>query len=346
MADAGRFKMGAVGDINLENFATTKNPFAGIKSYLDTLNLSIGNLEGLLADPEELPYKPGFKHVGRGHAPNLAEAGFRGLNLANNVTFGAAAIECTLEQLDQAGIGHTGAGMTRMQARAPAIIAEEDVRIGIVSRTAVYWPYGHEATDERAGVMPIRVATSYRPLARAIELPGLPPEVITTPHADDLAALQSDIAAVRDEVDVLIGFFHFGLSSRREVVDYQRTISRAAIDAGADAVLGSHAHVIQPIEVYRDRPIWYGLGQVIFGWDFVAQHVHPGRPGLLVELEIAPDNTVTWTGRLVKPADNLEPRLISFAEAPDEAEHLMGSSADAVKLTDDRVIVNASGDRS
>lgn len=333
------FRMGAVGDINLENFATDVNPFGPLMPYLNTLNVSVGNLEGLLAEPAELFYKPGFKHVGEGHAPNLAGAGFRMLNLASNVTFGAEPIETTIKQLDAEGIAHSGAGLDRASAHRPARLTVDGKTIGMVSRTAVFWPHGHEATDSRPGVAPIRVATSYQPHYRLIEMPGLPAKTITTPDPADVEALKADLASQREDVDILIAFFHFGVSSQRDVVDYQRTLAQAAIDAGADVVFGSHAHVIQPIEVYRGKPIFYGLSQVIFGWDFVARVKHPNQPGLIAELELE-DGEFRWSARFVKPQENLEPRLASFAEVPEEVALLTASSSDVLSFEDDRLVVN------
>jgi Bacterial capsule synthesis protein PGA_cap len=330
--------MGAVGDINLLGFGTGSNPFADLMPHLGSLDLTVGTLEGLLAEPAELFYKPGFTHVGTGHAPNLAQAGFRMLNLASNVTYGAEPIRTTIEQLDAVGIAHTGAHVDRGRAQAPAVVTVNGTRIGMVSRTAVFWPHGHVATETQAGVVPIRVATSYRPHPRLIEMPGLPAAVITTPDAADVEALRADLAAIRDKVDVLVAFFHFGVSSQRAVVDYQRTLAHASIDAGADVVFGSHAHVVQPIEVYQGKPIFYGLSQVIFGWEFVARVKHPGQPGLLAELELD-DGDFRWSARFVRPQDDLRPRIVSLAEVPLEVEHLQATCADTVAFEDDRLLV-------
>jgi hypothetical protein len=212
-------------------------------------------------------------------------------------------------------------------------------RIGMVSRTAVFWPHGHEATGTQAGVVPIHVATSYQPPPRLIELPGLPPKVITTPDPTDVDALQADLAAERVNTDILIAFFHFGISSQREIVDYQRVLAHAAIDAGVDVVFGSHAHVIQPIEVHRGKPIFYGLGQVIFGWDFVAQDRHPGQPGLIAELE-AEGGEFRWSARFVKPLESLEPQIVAPDKVPEEVEHLAASCPDVVRFEDDRLIID------
>jgi hypothetical protein len=339
MASPGPFRMGATGDINLEGFATDANPFHRLMPHWSQMDLMVGNLEGLLADPSELFYKRGFKHVGEGHAPALAAAGFRMLNMASNVTYGAEAIGTTVKQLDAEGITHTGAGTDRASARRAAQVTVDGKRIGMVSRTAVFWPHGHEATETQAGVAAMHVATAYQPLPRSIELPGLPPKIITIPDAADVDALRADLAAARENSDILIAFFHWGVSSQRDVVDYQRTVAQASIDAGADVVFGSHAHVIQPIEVYRGKPIFYGLGQVIFGWDFIARKVHPGQPGLLPELELE-DGEFRWSARFVKPReDNLEPELVAPDAVPDEVRYLTAACPDTVRFEGDRLVV-------
>lgn len=328
-----------MGDINLLDFPTDKNPFHRMMPYLGQLDLSAGTLEGLLSEPEELHYKAGFTHVGEGHAPNLAASGFKALNLASNVTFGKHAIERTLQQLDAAGIGHVGAGLDRAAASRPMIIESGGYKIGIVSRTSVFWPSGHEALEDQAGVMPLRVTTAYQPHPRLIELPGAPAIVHTMPNEAELAELVADVKALRGKVDLVFCYFHFGVSSQREVVQYQRIVAHAVVDAGADAVFGSHAHVIQPIEVYRGKPLFYGLSQVIFGWPFVARLKHPGGPGMVAELEIR-DGKHHWTARFVKPDENLEPYMAPFSDVPEEINHLKKTSAEVLTFADDHIVVN------
>ncbi|MCR3923006.1 MAG: CapA family protein, partial [Firmicutes bacterium] len=328
-------------DINLKDFSKDSNYFEPIMHYLNQMNASIGNLEGLLAEPKELYYKPGFTHVGEGHAPILAKAGFKAFNLANNCTFGAEPIKTTLKQLDEAGIAHTGAGMNIAEAKKPAIIDVNGYRIGIVSGgTAVFWPIGHAATEKEAGVVPIPVTTSYQPNSRYMEMPGAPPKVLTVVHPEYIKDLQEQINALRQEVDIVVAFFHFGLSSRREIVDYQRELAHAAIDAGADVVLGSHTHVIQPIEVYKNRPIVYGMGQVIYGWDFVARKALPGQPGLIVELDIDSNDKLSYSATFVKPDENLLPRIVSFADVPEEVEYLRSTSSAVIEFKEDRITIN------
>jgi poly-gamma-glutamate synthesis protein (capsule biosynthesis protein) len=71
----------------------------------------------------------------------------------------------------------------------------------------------------------------------------------------------ADIEALRQKVEVLMVALHKGLGHTPAAVGmYERQVSKAAIDAGADVVVGHHAHILQGMEVYKDRPIFHGLG--------------------------------------------------------------------------------------
>jgi poly-gamma-glutamate synthesis protein (capsule biosynthesis protein) len=91
--------------------------------------------------------------------------------------------------------------------------------------------------------------------------PGGPPDVYTFADPSTLEAMAADIEALRPKVDILMVALHKGLGHTPATVGmYERQIANAAIDAGADVVVGHHAHILQGMEVYRDRPIFHGLG--------------------------------------------------------------------------------------
>jgi poly-gamma-glutamate synthesis protein (capsule biosynthesis protein) len=71
----------------------------------------------------------------------------------------------------------------------------------------------------------------------------------------------ADVEALRKDVEVLVVALHKGLGHTPATVGmYERQVAKAAIDAGADVVIGHHAHILQGMEVYKDRPIFHGLG--------------------------------------------------------------------------------------
>ena len=82
----------------------------------------------------------------------------------------------------------------------------------------------------------------------------------TSPYSTELFA--DDVAALRGRANIVVASFHWGLG--REVLDYMRQIAHAAIDAGADIVMGHGPHHSLPVEVYKGRPIFYGLGSFSF----------------------------------------------------------------------------------
>jgi len=79
-------------------------------------------------------------------------------------------------------------------------------------------------------------------------------------------------------------YFHWGVSGQHEVCQYQTALGRVAIDAGADLVVGSHPHVVQAIEIYKGKPIFYSLGNFIFGSDFKPARGY--RNGLVAIAEV------------------------------------------------------------
>ncbi|MBL9037170.1 MAG: CapA family protein, partial [Archangium sp.] len=103
-----------------------------------------------------------------------------------------------------------------------------------------------------------------------------PPQVIatdTTPgvagHVESVEAvkamLSADMRAAKKRADHVIAFFHWGREGRTTPEPYQVELGHLAIDVGASAVIGSHPHVLQGIEVYRGAPIAYSLGNFVFG---------------------------------------------------------------------------------
>ena len=100
--------------------------------------------------------------------------------------------------------------------------------------------------------------------------PGVPPEVVTWADPASLAEVSSAVAELRTRADIVIASFHWGY--RREVLQYQREFAHAAIDAGADIVLGHGPHMIMPLELHAGRPVIYGGGNFSFLYE------HGNRP--------------------------------------------------------------------
>jgi poly-gamma-glutamate capsule biosynthesis protein CapA/YwtB (metallophosphatase superfamily) len=181
--------------------------------------------------------------------------GFEVVAFASNhcLDYGMEPFLDTLDLLDRHQIRYVGAGRNLAEARKPAIIEKQGTRVGFLSYLLLV-PLGWGAHPARAGIAPIREDALYGP-----------PYV----NEEDLEAMIQDIERTRLDVDVLVASYHWGSSQSRTLTLSQKAVARAAIDAGADLVIGRHPHILQGIEVYKGKAIFYALG------NFALDHAHP-----------------------------------------------------------------------
>jgi poly-gamma-glutamate synthesis protein (capsule biosynthesis protein) len=131
------------------------------------------------------------------------------------------------------------------------------VRIAFLAYNSIL-PSHYWAEANRPGCTPMRAFTVYEQVEH--DQPGTPARVHTFAHREDLAAMEADIRAAKAEADVVVMSIHWGIHFVPAVIaDYQREVAHAAIDAGADLILGGHAHILKGVEVYRGRTIFYSL---------------------------------------------------------------------------------------
>jgi poly-gamma-glutamate capsule biosynthesis protein CapA/YwtB (metallophosphatase superfamily) len=283
-----------VGDVNLMNVEDPAVPFARIGEAMRAADVVFANLECLLYEP---PDGHAVEHEGFFADPQIAGealriAGIGALGLANNVNYGSAAILGSIARLDGLGITHTGAGANLEAARAPAIVEAGGMRVGFVQRSSVYWPTNHEATARGCGIAVIRGHTAYqvpahktRPDVPPMNRPGVPPIVVTWAERAYLAGFAEDITALRQDADIVVASCHWGL--REEVLDYMSEIAHAAIEAGADIVIGHGPHYSLPVEIYRGKPIFYGLGSFSFHTGHGGRR-HGDWIGMMARVELTP----------------------------------------------------------
>jgi len=189
------------------------------------------------------------------HVPALRRAGFHAVTLAGNhiADCGADGIADTVAALEGAGLAHCGAGANLEAARRPCVLESGDVRVAVLSYNCV-GPEESWATATRAGCNYLRVnsADGSRITPRA---------PLSTPDPAALAALAADIEAARRDARLVVVALHKGIVHTPALLaPYERAIAHAAIDAGADVVVGHHAHILRGIERYRGKPIFHGLG--------------------------------------------------------------------------------------
>lgn len=167
------------------------------------------------------------------------ELGLDLVTLANNhaLDFGKDALLDTCETLDKADIRYVGAGKNLEEASSPVILEVNGLKLAFLGATRVMPEYSWAAQKDSAGMF-----ETYNP-----------------------EALLKKIREVRAVSDYVIVYVHWGVERETTPKDYQRTMGKQYIDAGADLVIGSHPHVLQGIEYYQGKPIVYSLGNFIFG---------------------------------------------------------------------------------
>ena len=205
----------------------------------------------------------------------LREAGFSIVNLANNHVwdYGERGLLDTLAALRETDLPHVGAGKDLEEAQRPVILERSGVRVGWLGFTSTF-PSEAWARANKPGV--------------AFADFGRFPEVVRR---------------AKDRCDVLVVSFHGGDELAPEPNAVQRDFAHAAVDAGADLVIGHHPHVLQPIEEYKGRFILYSLGNFLFvgraaRWSALAR-VRLSRDGI-ESIEFEPLDT--WFGQPHPPS--------------------------------------------
>jgi poly-gamma-glutamate synthesis protein (capsule biosynthesis protein) len=257
----------AVGDIALRT-ESPETQLAGVAPILRGGDVTFGQLETALSNRGARQLHPGFRGRSgevekdpRTGAAILADAGFDVLSFAGNHTLdrGPTALHDTVEAVTELNMSVIGAGENLAAARRPAIVDVDGTRIGVLAYCSVT-PRGFAATATRPGVAPLRARTSYEQVDWQ---PGTPPRIVTTTWPEDLAALVDDVTRLRSEVDVLVVSAHWGIHFEPgTIADYQYEAAHAAVDAGADLVLGHHAHVVKGVEFHRGTPIFHSIGNL------------------------------------------------------------------------------------
>lgn len=253
-APTGKVSMVVVGDMEVDRLDPA-SAFANVLPVLKEADLRFGGLEASMSEKGSAATG---KIVMR-HPPEMVSAyvagGFDVVAFSSNhcMDYGVEPFVETMDLLTKNGIEFSGAGRNLDEARTPAIVERGGVRFGFLSYV-LNLPLGWGAHATKPGVAPIREDPLFGP-----------------PYVDEeeLEAMQADVVKTRSLADIVVTAFHWGSSQSRTLTLSQKAAAHAAIDAGADIVIGHHPHIIQGIEIYRGKPIFYALG------NFVLDHDHP-----------------------------------------------------------------------
>ncbi len=276
MSDQNETLLYAVGDV-APSRPDPGSLFAKTGNELRRADVAFCQLEiNLTERGERFPQARHTDRTSAAAAHALRAAGFSIVSFAGNhcMDWGRDGLFDTIGSLQSAGLSVVGVGANILEARKPAIVDTRGARIGLLAYNTIL-PMAYWAEFNRPGCAPMRAWTYYEQIEH--DQPGTPCRIHTWANEDDLVALTADIRALKSQVDVVLVSMHWGIHFVPAVIaDYQRQVARAAIDAGADLILGHHAHILKGFEVYRGVPILYSLGN--FAMDLPMTREHAERP--------------------------------------------------------------------
>jgi len=115
--------------------------------------------------------------------------------------------------------------------------------------------------SQKAGTNYVKVQTAYVP---ARDMPGAPAKVYTWINPEDKEKLAAEIKELKSKCDVSVIFAHMGNGGDVPKLDqYEVEFSHFCIEEGIDIIFGHHHHVLKGIDVYKGKPIFYGLGNFV-----------------------------------------------------------------------------------
>ena len=217
--------------------------WADVLPILQDSDIAFGNLETPVAPRSGKPGVPFQFNAPEGLPRALRSSGFTVLSTANNHAFdqGAAGVTETLDRLREAGILTVGTGETQATAEQPKIVEKNGIRFAFIAFTDLFnIDLNRKATEPWV-----------RPL--------------------NLEPAKDAIRAIRPQVDIVVVGLHWGNEYQHEPTQRQRDIAKGLVEAGADLIIASHPHVLQPIEQLeaggRKAIVAFSLGNFIANQD-------------------------------------------------------------------------------
>lgn len=258
------------------------DPFALLDPPLGSADFSLVNVEMAISDRGEPHWKEFVFRAPPSAAERIAAGGVSVASLANNHAndYGPDALTDTIDLLEAAGVTTVGAGRNADEAYQYRLLpAGNGVRVAFVGASMI-------------------VPSNF---AAGTTTPG-----IASAHSPARARVLDTVRAAAAEADAVIVAVHWGIERDTCPSNDQRLLARQLLDAGADAVIGHHPHVLQPVELVGSKLVAYSLGNFIW-------HVRSGILGEtgVLQIDFDGDGVVTW---------EFHPHLLDANGAPAPAE--------------------------
>lgn len=175
------------------------------------------------------------------------------VTLSNNhiMDYGDEGLVSSIKGCQDASIKYVGAGESLEQAREPLFISDLNQEVAIINITENEFSTTHDCAP---GANPLDLVNNYY-----------------------------DIKSAKDNSDYVIVIYHGGHEGYKYPSPRMKKIFRYFIDVGADLVVCHHAHCHSGYEVYKNKNIYYGLGNFIFDWPSV--YNKPWNCGYFIEID-------------------------------------------------------------
>lgn len=289
-ACAERVKILFAGDIVLDGqpgkmVAAGGDPFEYVAPLFQRADLRIANFESVMAR-SGVAFDKNFNFRSQPETLPLLKKYLDAVSIANNHSgdYGPQAFHEMLDHFERARFPYFGGGRNLSSAHQARIIHKNGIGIALLGYNE-YMPRSFEARPDQAGIAWSEDEQVILDIQKAKQTPG---------------------------VDLVIPYMHWGWENDRLSSQRQRQLARKMIDAGAAAVIGTHPHVTQEVELYQGKPIVYSIG------NFIIDELdnEPQTMAWLVNLDLTRDGVKSWQTQLVKIGPAGIPKPVEQALTP------------------------------
>ena len=209
--------------------------------------LGPGEVDGYSFDEEKMA-RPDWRNII--WAPNecinrLKELHIDVVTIANNHIFdlGEKGLMNTIRLLDEYGIKHCGAGKNKIEAAKPAVVEIKGKRIAFLGYMPFWWEAPHPPSETDAGINHLHIEM-----------------------------VEADVRKNKMEYDYVFVLPHWGVEHTHYPTDRERQFAFRILKAGADGIIGSHPHMVQPLVQYKGKPVAFSLGNFLFPDYYIAEN--------------------------------------------------------------------------
>ena len=268
-------------------------PFEHVREQILRSDMRFGNLEVVFpGNSIEVSSRKSQIWAEDNAINSLCEAQFDVMSFANNhiMDHGKAGFSRTLDLMSKHNIVSVGAGATLYDSRQAAIIKRNNLKVGFLAFSD---NWGQISGNRNPGAT--EAVAKY---------------------------MISDIRTLKKEADIVIVSLHMGIEFTPYPSPFQVKISREAVDAGANVIIGHHPHVLQGFEVYHGSLIFYSLGNFVFqvyGHGYQQPYLPHVAWGVILTINLRSDGYISH---------NVIPTVINEEHRPrlaneDEADRIM-----------------------